>query len=565
MPIGVEHLHSIDSMRERKKEEKTDMLGLQILLLFWLLIVSTMMLRGIADTLRILYSLHWLNRTNNFAGKRILPSERTPYMAVFIPVLREQRVIRQTMQFFAMLHYPLEKFNVFIITTEKEIAQREQAEKKLAVFARDIASARLSSIQLIEKYLGIFSEDVLTDVITEARKLCNQTEILEFLQQTFDAYPTTIDVVKEQVNILNTQLNYPLFVHVHYPQTVGGANHQYNYAHAQLPLFLSERDISPSDAYVAVYNADSRPALTTLCCVSEICTEYFQQHRVYPPALQQAAVYNDNFDALKPNFRGLFLQSSAIYQLRWVLSHEILWRLRQSRSAHKYQQGKLHLFQRCTGAEYSLCVAHGFFLRYDLAASLDIFGADIVGDDILWSFSLCAKHIPILPIPVLESAECATTIRELTKQKRTWFMGYTEYPQNQRLVRKKIQANPVTSTLLTIHAILDAVIWLLDSPMLFLAFVLPLLLHSWFLILLTIIAYVIYGLAPHGMIVAKLKMLRSLCEGKWRLPSKLHCLGILFLTLPVLLHHSIGPWWCLMKRVRWAITGTKAYGEKTER
>lgn len=512
----------------------------------------------------MLASVRWLKQSE----PRISPDyQEYPLIILLLPVLREQRVIQETLNVLAHLKYPFERLRICVITTEKELAQRTQAQSKLDSLARDIATKRIPPALLLEKYLGLFSEDTLTSIISIAQDKDSEVAVREYLYSVFHAYPTTMDLVEESVDQLNRQPGMPLFIHLHYPETEGDVNQQLEYALQQMPACLNVENFSPSSSYLAVYNADSRPHRGTLELVGDLSRGYADQNGSYPPAFQQSALFLENFSHVGKRRGGLVLQAAALLQSRWVLSHEIPRLRRQSYSARQFDARKLPILQRLTGAEFALCVGHGFFIRYDFALRLELFATSNICDDFLWSHRLCIEHVPIMPLPLLESAESPVTIKSLIIQKKSWFLGYMEYLRSRWLILQTGKYDRLTVELVTFYGLSHALTWLLLSPVIFLAFVLPLVAHSWPMFLITCVVYTLYGLATYGMLLVEVKTLRNKSGGEWNPHafSWLRRMALIFFSLPAFLLESVGLWWCIYQRMGWAITRKPAYREKTER
>ncbi len=186
----------------------------EVVLFMWIVAAFAILCCGVLDLAKMVTSIQWLKREERFPA---LCDEDQPFIITLLPVLREQRLITDTLHAFTRLKYPQQRHRIFVITAEKELAQREEAKVRLVSLAKDIASKQFSTSFLVEKYLGVFSEDVLKKVLATARHKESDGEIHAFLRQVFDAYPTTIDLVKEDIAFLNKQAGMPLFTHLHCP------------------------------------------------------------------------------------------------------------------------------------------------------------------------------------------------------------------------------------------------------------------------------------------------------------------------------------------------------------
>ena len=112
-----------------------------------------------------------------------MSGEDNPLIVILLPVLREQRLIADTLNAFTTLHYPLHRLRVLVITTEQELAQKQEAKKRLPSLAHDITTQRLSTSLLLEKYLGVFPEDGLMKIVAQASRLERATDVLSFFRQ----------------------------------------------------------------------------------------------------------------------------------------------------------------------------------------------------------------------------------------------------------------------------------------------------------------------------------------------------------------------------------------------
>lgn len=273
---------------------------MKIVLIVWAAAALAMLCCGLFDFFKIVASVKWLKQEKEYST----PShEGQPFMILLLPVLREQRLIIETLSILAKLKYPSHLLRIFVITTEKEVAQQKKAEKRLLLLAKDIVAKRLSNALLIEKYLGIFSEDVLRKTLSSTCGMGDVLEVHAFLLKVFESYPTTIDLVRETIAHLNEQAGIALFTHLHYPLEEGNMGQQLKYAIEQLPRYLANQNIPKAQTYLAVYNADLRPHIDTLQYVANLCSNYHTGDTFLPPVLQQSAVFLENTSHLNPSLK----------------------------------------------------------------------------------------------------------------------------------------------------------------------------------------------------------------------------------------------------------------------
>jgi hypothetical protein len=178
---------------------------------------------------------------------------------ILVPLLREQKVIKETFAFLLSLDYSSEKLKIIIITTE-----RENEEKKL-----------------------------------------NKNR------------PSTIDIVKQAVPELNKIQNKNVFFHIHYPFGKGAKSDQLNYA---LHVLYKEKpqNFKKKNLYIGLYDADSK---TNKNVLKVLATDAEKNN--FPIIYQQPSIYLKNFNLLPNNFSGLFMKSFALWQTRYSLGYEV--------------------------------------------------------------------------------------------------------------------------------------------------------------------------------------------------------------------------------------------------
>ncbi len=230
-------------------------------LLFFLLLTITFIRASIANVSMVLM-LFWLKRSLLSVGKNTKKR-----FIIIIPVLREQRIIRKTVNHFLNTDYPKDKLTLLIVTTEREFAQSKQDE--------------------------VTSETTIT-VVDRLKKEANEAYGKEIVQS------------------------------IHYPGVQGKMVDQLNYAFDHvLEFFPSDK----KNLFVAIYNADSKPNKKTFAVVSEISSQnngrVFQQSALFFDNWHQIGKSKSFFEAK-------YLQANAVLQSRWTLAHEMPRFFRQS-------------------------------------------------------------------------------------------------------------------------------------------------------------------------------------------------------------------------------------------
>jgi len=210
--------------------------------------------------------------------KRLYPKQtnKQKEFIVIIPVLREQKILRKTIDHFLSMNYDLNKMTVLLVSTEKEIKEATQN-------------------HLVEQ--------------------------------------TTIDLITELKKEINLRFNKEIIVHLHYPLADGKMAHQINYA---FDYILCNLKTDPRNLFVAIYNADSRPDINTLFFVSSLAEndklKVFQQSALY---FDNFLPIRDSKGFLTRNY----LIANATLHSRWTLAHEIPRLLRQSFFINHFKKG----------------------------------------------------------------------------------------------------------------------------------------------------------------------------------------------------------------------------------
>lgn len=147
---------------------------------------------GLLNSFKIIYSISYIKRQYKFLTNRG-PSHR-PCIFILMPVLRESKVIENSLENLSELNYPKEKVRIVVITTEREY------------------------------------EAVLPGL-------------------------NTIELAKTKTESLNKKLGRELFLNIHYPHRIGIKSDQLNYA---LKILSEKfPDDFKDDTYIGTYDADS--------------------------------------------------------------------------------------------------------------------------------------------------------------------------------------------------------------------------------------------------------------------------------------------------------------------
>ena len=196
---------------------------------------------------------------NRKVRKLQIPNNKIGFI-ILLPVLREEKIIKNTLTYLSSFKYKLDKLKIIIITHQKELA---------------------------------------TDSTNKKKKGQN-----------------TIDIVKETIPELNRKLKRNVFLHYHYPYSEGIKSDQLNYA---LKRLMNQNSLifQNKNTYISLYDADSISDKNTLTILADDAVK-----NNFPLIYQQPVIYLKNYDFLPNTINGLFMKSFALFQTRYSLGYE---------------------------------------------------------------------------------------------------------------------------------------------------------------------------------------------------------------------------------------------------
>jgi hypothetical protein len=201
-------------------------------------------------------------------------------------------------------------------------------------------------------------------------------------------------------------------VHLHYPDPLGLKADQINYAVASCAAMLP--DAAPSSqAFLTCYDADSRPPLDSLAQFSRAIEDHpeadvFHQSSRFESRGQPAA------GPLRL-VRAAVCDAGALRANRFVLGFELPRLLNRS--------GQVSALKRALcSAVYAHVTGHGLCVRMSLLERLP-FPARSPLEDMHYSFILCSRSLPMVPVPSLDCAEVPSTVTGQVQQAARWFFG----------------------------------------------------------------------------------------------------------------------------------------------
>lgn len=201
-------------------------------------------------------------------------------------------------------------------------------------------------------------------------------------------------------------------VHLHYPDPLGLKADQLNYAAASCAAMLPD-GVPSSQAFLACYDADSRPPPDSLASFARA----IESHGGADVFHQSSRFESRQRPAAGPlnRVRAAVCDAGALRANRFVLGFELPRLLNRSGQAGAVKRAL------CSGV-YAHVTGHGLCVRLSLLDRLP-FPARSPLEDMHYSFILCSRDLPMVPVPSLDSAEVPATVTAQVQQAARWFFG----------------------------------------------------------------------------------------------------------------------------------------------
>jgi hypothetical protein len=201
-------------------------------------------------------------------------------------------------------------------------------------------------------------------------------------------------------------------VHLHFPDPLGLKADQLNFAAEHCAAMLPD-GMPSSQAFLACYDADSRPPLDSLAWF----TRAIAGHPGADVFHQSSRFESRHRPAAGPlrHIRAAVCDAGALRANRFVLGFELPRLLNRSGQASAIKRAL------CSGV-YAHVTGHGLCVRLSLLERLP-FPARSPLEDMHYSFILCSRALPMVPVPSLDSAEVPATVTAQVQQAARWFFG----------------------------------------------------------------------------------------------------------------------------------------------
>lgn len=347
-----------------------------------------------------------LRRTLRFLADRdeSQPSAgHIPAVHIVVPMLREQPTVPAAVDWYACVLRHLPAWTVTFVTTAREDAERDLLAGLACRASRPLTADSLPQATQAE-----------LAALEHARRTASGPLGQASARAALAAVPTTSSMLDAALG--SPELDGLAMRHVHYPGS-GRKAAQVNYAAST----LSDADDS---SYLAVYDADSRPAPADLTRIGRRIGQAAIRDGSAPQIIQQSARFAVTHAS--PGSLGTSTcRSAATLQTLWTLRREIP-SFRRYEHAIRTAHGRPVI--DCARRGLAQTVGHGLFVRRDVFEQLGGLPEKTSLDDVPFGYRATMRAVRIEVVPHLETAEAPADIRELVSQSRRWFRSYLDYP-----------------------------------------------------------------------------------------------------------------------------------------
>lgn len=235
-------------------------------------------------------------------------------------------------------------------------------------------------------------------------------------------------------------------IHLHYPDPLGVKADQLNFAAAHSAAMAADGAPS-SQAFLACYDADSRPPLDSL-------TRFTRAIADHPGAdvfHQSSRFESRRRPATGPlrRIRAAVCDAGALRANRFVLGFELPRLLNRCGQASAVKQA-------LSSCVYAHVTGHGLCVRLSLLERLP-FPARSPLEDLHYSFLLCSQGLPMVPVPSLDCAEVPGTLTAQVQQAARWFFGPARFA---RYLKDPATRTGWPATLIAASAVGSAAEWI---------------------------------------------------------------------------------------------------------
>jgi hypothetical protein len=313
-----------------------------------------------------------LSRRSHVAAREIIAGAATRHtesgvtFVIILPMLREQRVVREAISYFAGIARTRRDLHLIVAVSARERQDWEGRRQTGPSMAAPHATTGMLADEAAKTINAELSREVVSVVEAPAERI-------------------------GKVGQLNTAVEWWC---------------------AQTPQGTS------GNIYFVLYDADSRPDPKVFDCASEIIRRRGANPINAPVVLQQISCYCRNLWNLQ-GWRGLLSIADAIAQTRWALGFEYGVYRDYSRAV---MRGGLR--------PLIYCVGHGCFVHASFLNRIGGFPTVSATDDLALGYLISTLGADAVPLPTLDYCDVAPDPLASVRQSRFWYYGSARFAEN---------------------------------------------------------------------------------------------------------------------------------------
>lgn len=388
-----------------------------------------------------------------------------PDIVLFIPALREQSLVDETIEYFIKMPYVKEKLHIFFITTEKELFQKNEKLNKL----NDWLNSNLKTISLNElekKNKGFFPRYMLPQVFDMIQMHNNDfNTLVTNVTKIYQDIPLTKDLIKERLKKIQVR-NMSL---IHYPETQGNKPEQLNYALNQLNEVLKDKDVNLDKTYIGVYDFDARPDFRTIYEIANHATERNQAGKKEAFMFQQVQVPFSNLQDFNKNAERLLLRGFSTLYLRRVFGIELY----KMRKVLKINATRLPSIIKAILRPVSYGIGSGMFLHYNFLSRYGGFPSPL--EDLASGYRVNMLGEDMIPLSVFNFMEGYDSYKQMSNSGSICFAGAMRIIKDYRIINgfdKKNNLKKIEKLSLVFKEWVESTFWIISVPLLITVFIL---------------------------------------------------------------------------------------------
>lgn len=364
---------------------------------------------------------------------------KLPNLYILLPALREQALVKSTIQYFNNYKYPCEKLQIVIITTQKE--EKEKKEKELLLNEAVEKYKNKEGYGLEGKFSQSFIdkiEPILNSKISNENK---RNAILEIYRKE----ASTSQKVEEEIKNYDSKK----IKHIHYPFISGGKPEQLNYGIRELEI--------AEDAYIAIYDFDARPDIRTGIELQQLFNQRANTKAPFPDMIQQIQIPYLNLSDFPDTIKGQMLRSNAILYIKRALGIEYYKCKKMNHIFWKKRSSLFNILDR----PVTYGVGSGLYVYHKTLKEIDGFPSPM--EDLSTGYRISMLDREMLPLNYFNMMLPYENYASMTNAGSISFRGAIRiYKDYKLMLKKKSRLSQKECFALVCKEFIESVLWMLE-------------------------------------------------------------------------------------------------------